>query len=230
MDSSDPDAPTGPSSPPSLEEMTRTGARSMIIPTILNFAAASPPSQRQRDVTVIVNARTGSITFIEGAAELKEGHLPASKASIEALPVVNVGEDGIECAICLSEFEFGGEAKQMPCNHRYHPGCIDKWLQIQGSCPLCRYKMPVEEEEEAKKEDDDRGDQLREIDTEIRREDGGSERRERAAMVFHVFFRTDGRSNSDSDSDSDSEMHGDNTNQENFGSDDSDVAMEIDGQ
>nr|GMD56954.1 E3 ubiquitin-protein ligase MPSR1-like [Ipomoea batatas] len=227
MASSDSDVPSEASAP-SLEEMTRRGARSMILPIILNFAAASPPSQRQRDVTVIVNARTGSITFIEGAAEGKEGNLPASKASIEAMPVVKVGEDGIECAICLAEFELGGEAKAMPCNHRYHPDCIDKWLQIHGSCPLCRYKMPAEEGEEVGREGDYPADQLGEVENEARRVDGGTERRERAAMVFHVFFRNGGRSNYDSDSDS--EMQGEDTNQENFGSEDSEVAMEIDGR
>nr|GMD49902.1 E3 ubiquitin-protein ligase MPSR1-like [Ipomoea batatas] len=215
MASSDSDVPSEASAP-SLEEMTRRGARSMILPIILNFAAASPPSQRQRDVTVIVNARTGSITFIAGAADGKEGNLPASKASIEAMPVVKVGEEGIECAICLAEFELGGEAKAMPCNHRYHPDCIDKWLQIHGSCPLCRYKMPAEEGEEVRREADQLG------------EDGGTERRERAAMVFHVFFRNGSRSNYDSDSDT--EMQGEDTNQESFGSEDSEVAMEIDGR
>ncbi|XP_019195002.1 PREDICTED: probable E3 ubiquitin-protein ligase RHC1A [Ipomoea nil] len=230
MASSDSDVPPEASAP-SLEEMTRAGARSMILPIILNFAAASPPSPRQRDVTVIVNARTGSITFIEGAADGKEGHLPASKASIEAMPVVKVGEDGIDCAICLAEFELGGEAKAMPCNHRYHPDCIDKWLQIHGSCPLCRYKMPAEEGEEVRKESDNPADELGEVENEARR-DGGTERRERAAMVFHVFFRNGGRRNSDSDSDSDSdfEMQGEDTNQENPGSEDSEVAMEIDGR
>nr|GLL25047.1 probable E3 ubiquitin-protein ligase RHC1A [Ipomoea trifida] len=36
----------------------------MILLLILNFAAASPPSQRQRDVTVIMNVSMGLITSI----------------------------------------------------------------------------------------------------------------------------------------------------------------------
>lgn len=75
----------------------------------------------------------------------KEGPAPASKASIEAMPAVKVTEEGTECSICLTEFEVGGEVKEMPCKHKYHSDCIEKWLGIHGSCPVCRYKMPVEE-------------------------------------------------------------------------------------
>ncbi|XP_059298096.1 E3 ubiquitin-protein ligase MPSR1-like [Lycium ferocissimum] len=72
--------------------------------------------------------------------------LPATKASIEALPVVEIDEaiDLTECAICLLEFQPGGQAKEMPCQHRYHSNCINKWLRIHGSCPVCRYVMPLD--------------------------------------------------------------------------------------
>uniref|UniRef100_A0A2N9EDW3 RING-type E3 ubiquitin transferase n=1 Tax=Fagus sylvatica TaxID=28930 RepID=A0A2N9EDW3_FAGSY len=77
----------------------------------------------------------------------KTGALPASKASIEAMPklVVTAGEYGKECSICLEGFEVGGEAREMPCKHWFHSGCIENWLRVRGSCPLCRFVMPVEE-------------------------------------------------------------------------------------
>ncbi|XP_047312318.1 E3 ubiquitin-protein ligase MPSR1-like [Impatiens glandulifera] len=79
----------------------------------------------------------------------KSGPLPASKASIDAMPVVEVTEESLEeCPICLSEYEIGGELKEMPCKHRFHMGCIEKWLGMNGSCPVCRYSMPVETKEE----------------------------------------------------------------------------------
>jgi hypothetical protein len=85
----------------------------------------------------------------------KDGQPPASKASIKAMPDVEVDEGGGECVICLDELEVGGVAKEMPCKHRFHTNCIEKWLGIHGSCPVCRYTMPVEEEEVGKKRDEE---------------------------------------------------------------------------
>ncbi|KAE8694450.1 putative Ribosomal protein L34e superfamily protein [Hibiscus syriacus] len=74
----------------------------------------------------------------------KHGPAPASKASIEAMPSIKVKESGGDCSICLEEFEVDEEAREMPCKHVFHSGCIQKWLQIHGSCPVCRFLMPAE--------------------------------------------------------------------------------------
>ncbi|KAH0697613.1 hypothetical protein KY290_015505 [Solanum tuberosum] len=66
---------------------------------------------------------------------------PATKASIEKLPDVEIVQMS-ECAICLVEFQVKEKAKEMPCKHRYHSNCINRWLEIHASCPICRYKMP----------------------------------------------------------------------------------------
>ena len=74
--------------------------------------------------------------------------LPASRVSIEAMPRVAVTEEEVvekDCAICLDGYEVGGEAREMPCKHRFHSGCIERWLGLHGSCPVCRFAMPVEE-------------------------------------------------------------------------------------
>ncbi|KAK8533916.1 hypothetical protein V6N13_028394 [Hibiscus sabdariffa] len=74
----------------------------------------------------------------------KSGPAPASRASIEAMPRIKVEESGSGCSICLEEFEVDEEAREMPCKHVFHSGCIEKWLQIHGSCPICRFLMPAE--------------------------------------------------------------------------------------
>ncbi|KAF3330138.1 E3 ubiquitin-protein ligase RING1-like protein [Carex littledalei] len=43
----------------------------------------------------------------------------------------------------------------MLCGHRYHGECIEKWLHMHGSCPMCRYNM-AEEEGEGKKREEER--------------------------------------------------------------------------
>ncbi|KAL1538706.1 RING-type E3 ubiquitin transferase [Salvia divinorum] len=143
------------SAPPSLEELSTRGATALLLPWILRMAAAadSPPGE----VAVFVHQPTRSITLVEGSLDMesllrevpgKEGPLPATKASIESLPVVHVSEAGEECAICLAEYEEESEAKEMPCRHRFHADCIDRWLGMHGSCPICRFGMPAEEGKE----------------------------------------------------------------------------------
>lgn len=46
--------------------------------------------------------------------------------------------DAIECCICLSDFELGETVRELPCQHIFHPGCIDTWLEFNTLCPLCK--------------------------------------------------------------------------------------------
>ncbi|KAJ6845747.1 E3 ubiquitin-protein ligase RING1-like [Iris pallida] len=71
------------------------------------------------------------------------GTPPAQKEAVEAMPTVEVGEK-TNCPVCLEEFEIGEEAREMPCRHRFHGGCIVPWLEMHSSCPLCRFQMPVD--------------------------------------------------------------------------------------
>ncbi|KAJ6807910.1 putative E3 ubiquitin-protein ligase ATL31 [Iris pallida] len=43
------------------------------------------------------------------------------------------------CVVCLVDFEEAEKVKLIPgCGHVFHPGCIDGWLVLHGSCPICR--------------------------------------------------------------------------------------------
>ncbi|KAK8334883.1 hypothetical protein V6Z12_A09G016200 [Gossypium hirsutum] len=60
------------------------------------------------------------------------------------MPRIQVEESGKDCCICLEEFEVDEEGRAMPCKHLFHSGCIEKWLEIHGTCPICRFLMPTE--------------------------------------------------------------------------------------
>lgn len=47
------------------------------------------------------------------------------------------------CSICLSSLK---KARLLPCNHKFHPRCIQQWIEIDNSCPLCR--KPIEDDGE----------------------------------------------------------------------------------
>jgi len=44
-----------------------------------------------------------------------------------------------ECNICLDEYIPEDVVKYLPCNHIFHPMCIDQWLSTSSNkCPVCR--------------------------------------------------------------------------------------------
>lgn len=49
--------------------------------------------------------------------------------------------DDAECCICLSAYEDGIELRELPCGHHFHASCIDKWLYINSTCPLCKFDI-----------------------------------------------------------------------------------------
>ncbi|GMH01729.1 hypothetical protein Nepgr_003568 [Nepenthes gracilis] len=132
----------------------------------------SPNPEGQRERVILINPLTQGMVVIEGAnlgsllqsIPQKSGQPPASKSSIEAMPSVEIrGEEDVECVICLEDWEIGGIAKEMPCKHRFHGNCIEKWLGIHGSCPICRYKMPIDEKDGGKKGNTVDGEEEREM-------------------------------------------------------------------
>ncbi|PIN18620.1 Ubiquitin--protein ligase [Handroanthus impetiginosus] len=72
------------------------------------------------------------------------GTPPARKEAVEALPTVKIQET-LLCSVCLDDCEIGSEVKEMPCKHKFHSGCILPWLELHGSCPVCRYQLPSDE-------------------------------------------------------------------------------------
>lgn len=72
------------------------------------------------------------------------GTPPAKKEAVIAMPTVVV-EQSLQCSVCLEEFEIGDEAKEMPCKHKFHGGCIVPWLELHSSCPVCRFQMPCDD-------------------------------------------------------------------------------------
>jgi hypothetical protein len=43
----------------------------------------------------------------------------------------------ISCSICDDDFEHGQDVRLLPCNHGYHPICVDSWLlERSATCPL----------------------------------------------------------------------------------------------
>jgi len=63
---------------------------------------------------------------------------PAPQPKTDAVPeVVN-----FSCPICTDDFVKGQDLRVLPCNHQFHPECVDPWLiNVSGTCPL--WYVPV---------------------------------------------------------------------------------------
>ncbi|CAN8316305.1 unnamed protein product [Cochlearia groenlandica] len=53
-----------------------------------------------------------------------------------------IGKGGVECAVCLCEFEDEETLRLMPnCCHVFHADCVSVWLYDHTTCPLCRMDL-----------------------------------------------------------------------------------------
>jgi hypothetical protein len=78
----------------------------------------------------------------------------ADQSEIEQLPVSNFRrasvdkssgtgdlEEHLTCRVCLSEYEEGDELRTLPCFHKYHRECIDRWISRDKKCPICKHPI-----------------------------------------------------------------------------------------
>ncbi|KAK7395262.1 hypothetical protein VNO78_15813 [Psophocarpus tetragonolobus] len=90
---------------------------------------------------------------LDGTAVRPPPPAAASKAAIEAIPVVKIlpthAYAESHCAVCMETFEIDCDAREMLCGHVYHSECIVPWLSVRNSCPVCRHEVPSEESNDA---------------------------------------------------------------------------------
>ncbi|KAI1354316.1 hypothetical protein F5Y01DRAFT_12875 [Xylaria sp. FL0043] len=64
-------------------------------------------------------------------------------------------EDHPGCSICTEDFTVGEDVRVLPCNHKFHPACVDPWLvNVSGTCPLCRLDLRPPEDIEGEEHGD----------------------------------------------------------------------------
>jgi hypothetical protein len=82
------------------------------------------------------NGAKGSENPAESAEIATAGHGHGNNAD-------GTQEDGtLGCSICTEDFNRGEEVRVLPCNHKFHPECVDPWLlNVSGTCPLCRIDL-----------------------------------------------------------------------------------------
>ncbi|XP_075508699.1 uncharacterized protein LOC142545401 [Primulina tabacum] len=81
---------------------------------------------------------------------------PALRSFVNSLPMKvflpNTTPSLQSCSICLEDFEINPNTdtpvNELPCEHYFHKDCIAEWLKRHYTCPLCRFKLPIEPHQE----------------------------------------------------------------------------------
>ncbi|GAM90538.1 hypothetical protein ANO11243_085820 [Dothideomycetidae sp. 11243] len=72
-------------------------------------------------------------------ASIRSGIGPATVVTEQARPQAT---EAPSCSICTDDFEAGQDMRVLPCNHKFHPACVDPWLMnVSGTCPMCRIDL-----------------------------------------------------------------------------------------
>ncbi|KAH7429115.1 hypothetical protein KP509_09G031600 [Ceratopteris richardii] len=68
--------------------------------------------------------------------------LPDKYSYFRRLSRENVSMD---CVICMTAVDLGQRASECmvtPCDHIFHAGCLQRWMDIKMECPTCRRTLP----------------------------------------------------------------------------------------
>jgi Ring finger domain len=57
--------------------------------------------------------------------------------------------EGNNCVVCLSQLKHGDMVVKIEtCSHVFHEECIDRWLRLHKTCPICRSRVDNEAAQE----------------------------------------------------------------------------------
>lgn len=81
------------------------------------------------------------------------GPPPLPKKQIDEIPTTEVSQSQVDsklqCSVCWEDFKLSEPVRQLPCQHVYHEPCIVPWLELHGTCPICRQSLGEQNTAEA---------------------------------------------------------------------------------
>ncbi|XP_058803170.1 E3 ubiquitin-protein ligase Iruka isoform X2 [Phymastichus coffea] len=73
------------------------------------------------------------------------GPPPLPRRQIDEIPTTSVSQIQVDlklqCSVCWEDFILEEPVRQLPCQHFYHAPCIVPWLELHGTCPICRQSL-----------------------------------------------------------------------------------------
>lgn len=88
-------------------------------------------------------ATMGESSGTESDSDIEEG---AAATTEQALDPPDAGDESAVCQLCSKAFELGQpvyESNNPQCKHIFHMVCMDKWLNVQNTCPTCNHAYAI---------------------------------------------------------------------------------------
>ncbi|GLT57021.1 hypothetical protein SLA2020_300260 [Shorea laevis] len=114
----------------------------LITMSLLFFKYCSPdhhhhlPSHRTSTSARTAAAEDVSITIESG---LNEETLRSFPKLLYSQAKLHETDNTSNCSICLGEYRDADTLRLLPnCGHVFHLKCVDPWLRLNPTCPVCR--------------------------------------------------------------------------------------------
>jgi hypothetical protein len=101
-------------------------------------AETGTKTEAQKVVPEATTSATSATTGSDKPAEADAvGAIPVGAAVASSSTQSQEQGEAPGCSICTEDFERGQDVRVLPCQHSFHPACIDPWLlNVSGTCPL----------------------------------------------------------------------------------------------
>lgn len=126
----------------------------------------TPPDTVLGDVLRLLRSCTWAAFMARHIGPRLEKVSPVDASALEALDrqwratgrydACSSSSKSVDCVICMDasseDAEQDGTSRhrsrnwvvQLPCGHNFHRRCIRSWLELQSTCPICRWQFPKE--------------------------------------------------------------------------------------
>ncbi|CAE8654772.1 unnamed protein product [Polarella glacialis] len=101
----------------------------------------SSPEDLRRGVQQSAEEPTGRAHFAVPGANVEAVASSTVVVVFRATEAKAGNEEHKACTICCESFADGEQLRLLPCLHRYHLACIDRWLAQSRTCPVCKYDI-----------------------------------------------------------------------------------------
>ncbi|CAM6122597.1 unnamed protein product [Calypogeia fissa] len=105
------------------------------------YAVADQEGASEEDINSLPKYKFRRTGHDKSAGDKSQGGVMSLVGPSENSNERVLSAEDAECCICLSAYDDGVELRELPCTHHFHCTCIDKWLRINATCPLCKYNI-----------------------------------------------------------------------------------------